>query len=226
MNKICKVCLQSKLLSDFHAAKLGKYGFSARCKECIRQSYLKRTEGKFSRRNKQQLKRCSICSQSKPRTAFHYSNKQKGWIKGECKDCRTAKWNKDNPHTNRHWTPEYRHERQKANARKSYHRRATRNIEYFRLLNNQRRARLKGAKGSHTIIQWQQRIDYFNWQCAYCKIPLTVKTVTKDHKIPLVKGGSNWPANLVPACHRCNSGKGAKNYGEFTRNKATLRALS
>lgn len=28
----------------------------------------------------------------------------------------------------------------------------------------------------------------------------------------ILKGGTNWIANIVPACHQCNSGKCDKNY--------------
>jgi hypothetical protein len=32
----------------------------------------------------------------------------------------------------------------------------------------------------------------------------------EDHVKPLARGGSNWPANLRPACKSCNSRKGAR----------------
>lgn len=41
------------------------------------------------------------------------------------------------------------------------------------------------------------------WMCG------TFATAT-DHVKPLCKGGSNWPANLRPACKPCNSRKGRR----------------
>lgn len=63
------------------------------------------------------------------------------------------------------------------------------------------------SRGSHTWWQWNQRVRMFGWRCAYCRIELTAKSLTKDHQIPLTRGGSQWPANLVPSCLRCNSQK-------------------
>ena len=39
--------------------------------------------------------------------------------------------------------------------------------------------------------------------CAYCDRLAT----TVDHVVPLVRGGTNFEGNLVPACRACNSGK-------------------
>jgi hypothetical protein len=68
-------------------------------------------------------------------------------------------------------------------------------------------ARAKAAEGFHSEAQWLARVAFYGWRCAYCDIKLTPFTLTKDHRIPLSKRGSDWPANLVPACKRCNSWK-------------------
>lgn len=66
-------------------------------------------------------------------------------------------------------------------------------------------------KGHHSPQKWLARVEFFGWRCAYCTQPLTDKTLTKDHSIPLSKNGTDWPANLVPACRSCNSRKHARN---------------
>lgn len=78
--------------------------------------------------------------------------------------------------------------------------------EYVR----RRQARSARADGFHTKQQWQWRIAFYGWHCKYCNMELNLNTVTKDHQIPLVEGGSHWPANLVPACKSCNSWKGSR----------------
>jgi 5-methylcytosine-specific restriction endonuclease McrA len=69
------------------------------------------------------------------------------------------------------------------------------------------RANLRAARGHHTSAQWQARVEVYGCKCAYCGCPLTSETLVKDHAIPLSRGGTNWPSNLMPACKPCNSRK-------------------
>lgn len=78
-----------------------------------------------------------------------------------------------------------------------------------------RRARIAGARGSHTRAQWLARVAFHGWRCRYCAKELTRRTLTKDHLIPLARGGSDWPANLVPACRSCNCRKQDRTASEF-----------
>jgi 5-methylcytosine-specific restriction endonuclease McrA len=72
------------------------------------------------------------------------------------------------------------------------------------------RARRLGAKGCHTLVQWMARVRLYSWKCFYCGVKLNRKTLTKDHRKPLSKGGSDFARNLVPACKACNSGKSGR----------------
>ncbi len=69
------------------------------------------------------------------------------------------------------------------------------------------RARKMGARGSHTVEQWMSVVRLHSWKCFYCGKRLNHKTLTKDHRNPLSKGGTDFVRNLVPACKPCNSGK-------------------
>lgn len=49
--------------------------------------------------------------------------------------------------------------------------------------------------------------------CIYCyaeDVPLEL-----DHVLPLSRGGSNHPLNLLPACKPCNCSKGSKTWSEW-----------
>jgi len=47
--------------------------------------------------------------------------------------------------------------------------------------------------------------------CVWCGAPVESDVIlTLDHCIPRSKGGSNTPNNLVTACRRCNSARGAR----------------
>ncbi len=40
-------------------------------------------------------------------------------------------------------------------------------------------------------------------ECAYCGAPAT----TRDHVVPVRRGGTDDPSNIVVACHPCNASK-------------------
>nr|DAY67707.1 MAG TPA: Recombination endonuclease VII [Caudoviricetes sp.] len=68
-----------------------------------------------------------------------------------------------------------------------------------------------------------------NGKCAYCGKQLTLEAsdTCVDHVIPIAKGGNNEDKNLVMACRRCNSSKGAKLLSEWkgmvrNENKETI----
>lgn len=79
--------------------------------------------------------------------------------------------------------------------------------------NHAYRARVQGAAGAdyttsaHISSRWQM----WGGMCRFCGEPATCT----DHRIPLARGGSHFPANLVPACTSCNNRKHDKTEREF-----------
>jgi 5-methylcytosine-specific restriction endonuclease McrA len=82
--------------------------------------------------------------------------------------------------------------------------------EYQKFYNHIRNARARANGGDCTPAQWKARGEFYGWRCAYCLIQLSLETAEVDHVIPVIRGGSNWPSNLVPACRSCNATKHAK----------------
>lgn len=80
------------------------------------------------------------------------------------------------------------------------------NAEYVRLWFKANKARRKNAPGICTVAQAQARVEYFGGLCWMCRKPWE----ELDHVKPIARGGSNWPANLRPACGDCNRRKGAR----------------
>jgi 5-methylcytosine-specific restriction endonuclease McrA len=77
-----------------------------------------------------------------------------------------------------------------------------------------RRARLRGAEGHHTFDDIRAQYKSQNGRCWWCGKSVG-DTYHVDHLVPLARGGSNWPNNLVIACPMCNSSKSAKLPHEF-----------
>ena len=74
--------------------------------------------------------------------------------------------------------------------------------------NRNRRARRLNSEGAHTDKDVQLIFKHQHGKCYYCKCELGLYHV--DHVIPLSRGGSNGPENIVLACAHCNSTKNNK----------------
>ena len=70
-----------------------------------------------------------------------------------------------------------------------------------------RRALIEGNGGKHTTDEWLSLIDEYKNKCAWCK---EEKPLTRDHIVPLSRGGTNKIENIQPLCSSCNSSK--RNY--------------
>jgi len=80
---------------------------------------------------------------------------------------------------------------------------------------HQRRARLAAAEGTFTTAEWETlKAKYVT--CPGCsrrwdQIPIPAgwtSAATRDHVVPISKGGRNDIGNLRPLCRSCNSKKG------------------
>lgn len=76
-----------------------------------------------------------------------------------------------------------------------------------------RRARKHGAQGCFSVNDWNSKLKYHGYRCYICGIDGVM--LTQDHKIPLARGGSNWIANIGPACDSCNKKKHQRTIKEY-----------
>ncbi len=88
------------------------------------------------------------------------------------------------------------------------------NPEKKRAYELNRKARLAGAKGSHTPDELFQMYEDQQGLCAYCETPM-FGNYSVDHMLPISRGGSNDWSNLAIVCVSCNSRKAAKTVEEF-----------
>lgn len=102
--------------------------------------------------------------------------------------------------------------RAECNARVEAWRRA--NPEKHVAKENRRRALKAKAGGTVTGEQIIAMVKAQKGKCWYCTEPFG-KKYHVDHRIPLSRGGSGGPENLVISCPTCNLRKGAKTPQEF-----------
>lgn len=96
--------------------------------------------------------------------------------------------------------------------RKRRHYRNNKQVYFDR---NRRREMLLKTNGCHTIDEWNTLKRKYKYRCAICgnREPFKNqphKYLTRDHIVPISKGGTDNIENIQPACIRCNISKGNK----------------
>ena len=172
------------------------------------------------------VKRCSKCREYFPATNeyFHKNKRQQDGLNYYCKPCacqgavewknnnrefyresrrkQFKKYAKNHPDKVRETKRRYRaNNREKINESKADYRR--RNPNQLRAEQLRRRARENDAPGSFTqgdlALQYQSQKGL----CWWCGKALNDE-YHADHLIPLDRGGTNWPNNIVCSCQHCN----------------------
>lgn len=69
------------------------------------------------------------------------------------------------------------------------------------------RAELKAEGPGVSAETWAAILAWYSGLCAYCQ---EAPGSTRDHVVPLSRGGEDSPGNLVPSCLRCNLLKGTR----------------
>lgn len=79
---------------------------------------------------------------------------------------------------------------------------------------SRRRARIRKAKGKHTAQELKNLYTLQRGLCFYCAESLHFG-YHRDHKVPLIRGGSDSIDNIALCCQRCNNKKYTKTSEEF-----------
>ena len=209
--KYCSKCGQVKAVTKFGKAKAKPDGLYPWCRDCHR-----RYQREYRAANLDKLKIQEAHRRSMNRDLIKERNRAYRETNRELEIQRHRDWKSNNKDWVRQYNADYR-----ANNLQSIRERAWRNrkktslrMRKWRRANRdkvkanryRRRARLNDVPGYATPEQIRARWDYYGGLCYICGC----KAEAIDHVKPLAAGGANWPCNLRPICHYCNSSKGSK----------------
>ncbi len=219
MSKKCTKCGETKELGEFPKQKnrKGAVVYRAACKQC-KKNYLKSYYSKnrdkqlsdMKARRDDPVKGAEIKARKKAyaatergkelqakRAASHYDSNKEA-IKNRAKEWEAAKGSEYSRIRHAKWRNE--------------------NREAARMHVKTRRTLLSLGR-SASIEQIKSRLDYYGNKCVYCG---STEKIEIEHRIPLSRGGTNFPANLVPACKTCNCKKGTKTETEYKNHLTSL----
>lgn len=146
--------------------------------------------------------KCDYCGKVYHTCKSHYEKSKKHFC---CRDC-YSKYVKERMTFEEQNA--YKGVRKPNESKQIYHRNyCKKHPNVISHLKANRYAREKGAMGSHTLQEWEELKNKYNNKCAICGKDAKL---TKDHIIPLSKGGTNYISNIQPLCRNCNSRKSDK----------------
>lgn len=224
--KRCGGCGETKPTSEFSRRKKSRDGLQSLCKQCS--SNIGKIWHEMNKSYHMEINR-----------AWYHAHKEQVRVQREANKDRRAEYDRKYNKENR--------ERRAENARIYREKNSGRITEYLRIWreNNRRRivelgrawrkenpiraaaqwrnrrARKRNAGGLHNHTDIQKQYDAQKGKCYYCGVKVG-DTYHVDHVIPLARGGSNGPENLVIACPRCNTSKGAKLPHEWSQGGRLL----
>lgn len=133
---------------------------------------------------------CSCCGIEKPETDY-YRASGTGIRANQCKDCTNIK---------------KRVKRDKAKHGKFVSKEKQRNMEDV----------------DYSLAHWTMAMLHFKGSCAFCGVKegrAKAAKLDRDHLVALSKGGKTTKDNIIPACKRCNRGRGNRDWQVWFRTQ-------
>lgn len=76
-----------------------------------------------------------------------------------------------------------------------------------------------GEEDGYTFEDWRDTVMHFRGCCAYCGGKQSRKLkLTRDHVVPVSRGGKTSRCNIIPSCGACNSSKSDSDYKTWYYN--------
>lgn len=201
--KKCPCCNIEKEESEFHKDKKRKDGLFVYCKNCVSIKNKKSYQNKLvENRDLKRLRARNNKDKNKKRSNNWYQENK----------CHKKQYSSNYRAENKEYYKEYQKEWDKNNPEKVRQKRKryyqTKNGKLsIKQRNHNRKSRLRGANGNHTFKEWEKLKNECNYTCQLCFKKEPEIILTRDHIIPISKGGNNYISNIQPLCISCNSSK-------------------
>jgi len=151
------------------------------------------------------LKTCKKCNKSLDLNNFYKDSRTKDSKDWQCKSCRKRQREACKEHR-KEWAKNYRPSQETINKQRELQRKNYRENKDRYAVNSSKRRSLKvGNGGSHTPKEWIDLLEKYNYTCLCCGA--TNVKMTKDHIVPISKGGRDDINNIQPLCITCNISK-------------------
>lgn len=129
---------------------------------------------------------CTCCGKAKPESEF-YKESYTGHRTNQCKEC--------------------------INIKKRVQRNKSKHGKFVS------KEKIRGMETPcYTLKDWQDSMLHFRGACAFCGKPegrAKRDKLDRDHLVAISRGGKTVRNNIVPACHKCNRGRGNKEWQEW-----------
>ena len=183
--KVCSKCRNEKPVGEFYKNRSQADGYQVQCKACFnasnKASYEKHRESRLVKMRE---------TNHRPGKAEKRKEASRVWYAAK----------------GREWHNQYNagHRDQERERVRRWQRN---NREYVRQAVNRYRLRLRSVGGSHTVEEWTNLCKQYGHRCLACG---EQKPLTRDHVVPVFKGGTDNISNIQPLCKACNTAKGVK----------------
>jgi 5-methylcytosine-specific restriction endonuclease McrA len=221
MTKTCRECKQDLPADSQHFYWHKRGGWSTYCKPCTRARSAKWQKENPERANARKIKWAKDNPARRTEAQRRYFEKNADAIREKARQkSRTperrrqaAAWRARNREHLREYFRQY-NEQNPERVKAIQERWRRKNKDAAKVRKARRRSRERNATGKHTREHVRAIYAKQGERCFYCNTSLH-GNYHLDHRIPISRGGTNDPANLVCACAKCNLRKHNKTDAEF-----------
>lgn len=237
-SKRCVKCRTEQPVTAFHKDNRRPDGLFPYCKRCRRKDPIAYDEHR--KQTAKGLRRCGNCGQWLDPQQFYSNRAKPDGLHHHCKACsiqqvtsryqqKSAEERREHERRRRIKTPErFKQWYQQNNKRErlrvlSYSRTPAGKATQARA-NHRRRLLNKQIPATLTADEWQGILEQQGYRCVACGVEFSeVVPPTRDHVIPVTKGGALTVDNCQALCKSCNSSKRDKET-DYRKTQTTIQS--